>query len=130
MQTDPISDMLTRVRNAQAVAKKTVSMPASKMKKAIADLLKIEGYIADYRLIEGDVYATLEIDLKYYQGKPVIASIDRVSRPGLRIYKDKDNLPVVSHGMGVAAISTDQGLMSDKEARRRKLGGEVLFYVN
>ncbi len=109
---DPISDMLTRIRNGQAANKVAVKMPSSKLKVAIAALLKAEGYIADFA-VEGEVKAELEITLKYFQAKPVIEQIKRVSRPGLRVYKKKDELPSVMGGLGVAVVSTSKGLMSD-----------------
>ncbi|MDM8545914.1 30S ribosomal protein S8 [Candidatus Venteria ishoeyi] len=126
--TDPISDMLTRIRNGQAANKVSVTMPASKSKKAIAVVLKDEGYISDYSVTD-DAKSHLNIELKYYQGVPVIESIQRVSRPGLRIYKPKDELPRVMGGLGVAVISTSKGLMSDRAARQAGHGGEVLCYV-
>lgn len=129
MQTDPIADMLTRIRNAQAVFKKDVVMPLSKIKVAIAAVLKNEGYLEDFARKEEAGRATLEISLKYYNEVPVINSIKRVSRPGLRVYKGKDELPVVNNGLGIAVISTPKGVMSNKEARRLGLGGEVLCYI-
>ena len=125
---DPISDMLTRIRNAQTAHKKSVKMPLSKQKLAIANLLKKEGYIFDYELCnEGN--KSLIVDLKYFQDKPVIEMLKRVSRPGLRIYKSADDLPTVYAGLGVAFISTSKGLMSDKSARAEGIGGEVMLYV-
>jgi small subunit ribosomal protein S8 len=126
--TDPIADMLTRIRNAQAMKKTQVEMPASKLKSAVAALLKEEGYIADFS-VNSEKKATLSVQLKYYLGKPVIESVQRVSRPGLRIYKAKDDLPQVKGGLGVAIISTSKGLMSDRAARAAGHGGEVLCYV-
>jgi small subunit ribosomal protein S8 len=126
--TDPIADMLTRIRNAQAMKKPAVDMPASKLKSAVAALLKEEGYIVDFS-VNSDKKPTLSIQLKYYLGKPVIESVQRVSRPGLRIYKTKDDLPQVKGGLGVAIISTSKGLMSDRAARVAGHGGEVLCYV-
>jgi small subunit ribosomal protein S8 len=126
---DPISDMLTRIRNGQERAKREVSMPASTKKAAIAEVLKKEGYITDYR-IEGDApKKELKVELKYFQGKPVIEHVERVSRPGLRIYRRKDELPSVVAGLGVAIISTSKGLMSDREARAQGIGGEVICSV-
>jgi small subunit ribosomal protein S8 len=126
---DPISDMLTRVRNAQERSKREVVMPASGKKAAIAEVLKKEGYITDYR-VDGDGAAReLRIQLKYYQGRPVIEHIQRVSRPGLRVYRTKDELPSVVGGLGVAIISTSKGLMSDREARAQGIGGEVVCSV-
>ena len=125
---DPISDMLTRIRNGQAAAKVAVKMPSSKLKVAIAELLKAEGYVADYA-ISSDVKPELEVTLKYFQAKPVIEQIQRVSRPGLRIYKRKDELPSVMGGLGIAVVSTSQGLMTDRAARKAGLGGEIICYV-
>lgn len=129
MQTDPIADMLTRIRNAQAVSKKDVTMPLSKIKVAIADVLKNEGYITDYERVDSVSEPSLVITLKYFNEMPVIDRIERVSRPGLRVYKNKDELPVVNNGLGIAVISTSKGVMSDKDARRMGLGGEVLCYI-
>lgn len=126
---DPIADMLTRVRNGLAVAKDAVVMSASTVKCAIADLLKKEGFIEDYQVDDG-AKKMLTITLKYYQDKPVISQLDRVSRPSLRVYKSKDALPRVKDGLGVAVISTSQGIMSDREARKHNLGGEVICYVS
>ncbi|NNG14183.1 MAG: 30S ribosomal protein S8 [Gammaproteobacteria bacterium] len=127
--TDPIADMLTRIRNALAAGKTDVSMPQSKQKQAIAQLLKDEGYIADFASTEQDGKPTLTVTLKYYEGKPVIEKIKRVSRPGLRIYKGKDQLPNVMGGLGIAIVSTSVGLMTDRAARKAGHGGEVLCYV-
>ena len=127
--SDPIADMLTRIRNAQAVRFQQVEMPSSKTKTAIAKILKDEGYVTDYSVSE-NVKAVLTITLKYYQGKPVLSEIKRVSRPGLRIYKPKDNLPKVLGGLGVAIISTSKGLMTDRQARIEGHGGEVLCFVS
>ena len=126
--SDPVADMLTRVRNAQMVNKKSVSMPSSKLKVAIATVLKDEGYIEGFR-VNGDKKPELEIDLKYYAGRPVIERIDRVSRPGLRVYKGSVDLPQVMNGLGVAIISTSHGVMTDRKARATGVGGEVLCYV-
>ena len=126
---DPIADMLTRVRNALTAEKVTVDMPSSKKKIAIADLLKAEGFVNDYAVNDNDGKPTLTIDLKYYAGKPVIELIKRVSRPGLRVYKGKDELPQVMGGLGVAIVSTSTGLMTDKDARKAGHGGEVICYV-
>ena len=128
--TDPIADMLTRIRNAQSADKAQVSMPASKMKASIAKVLKQEGYIADFNIAENGGKPELTIDLKYYEGKPVIASIKRVSRPGIRTYKGKDELPQVDSGLGVAIISTPAGVMTDRAARAAGVGGEVICYVS
>jgi len=126
---DPIADMFTRIRNAQARARKDVSIPASKSKAAIAKVLKDEGYISDFRTLEGDGHPELVIDLKYYDGQPVIAHIKRASRPGLRVYRGKDKLPTVVGGLGIAIVSTSRGLMTDREARAQGIGGEVLCAV-
>jgi len=129
MMTDPIADMLTRIRNGLAAGKKEVNMPHSRQKQAIAKVLKDEGYIADYKQTEADGKAILNVELKYFQGKPVIDKMRRVSRPGLRIYKSKDDLPKVMGGLGIAIISTSQGVMTDRAARKDGHGGEVLCYV-
>lgn len=125
---DPIADMLTRIRNGQAANKVAVNMPSSKLKVAIANVLAEEGFIESVNVLEGKK-PELEITLKYFQGKPVVESIQRVSRPGLRIYKRKDELPRVMGGLGVAVISTSQGVMTDRKAREVGLGGEVICYV-
>ena len=125
---DPIADLLTRIRNGQAAGKVAVSMPSSKQKVAIANLLKEEGYVASVN-VTGDVKKVLEIELKYYQGKPVVELIKRVSRPGLRIYKSCSELPKIQNGLGIAVISTSKGLMTDRAARKSGLGGEVICYV-
>jgi len=127
--SDPIADMLTRIRNAQSADKKEVSMPASKMKGMIAEVLKGEGYIADYQVADVDGKSTLTIALKYFNNKPVIESLKRVSRPGLRIYRNKDELPKVLGGLGVAIVSTSKGVMSDRAARAAGVGGEVICTV-
>jgi small subunit ribosomal protein S8 len=127
--TDPIADMLTRIRNAQQSEKKSVAMPASRLKSAIAQVLKDEGYIEDFAVREGEGKPQLEIGLKYYAGKPVIERIERVSRPGLRIYRPKDELPKVMNGLGVAIVSTSRGVMTDRKARGMGVGGEVLCIV-
>ena len=127
--TDPIADMLTRIRNAQRSEKQTTLMPASKLKSAIAQVLKDEGYIEGFALHEGEGKPQLEISLKYYAGKPVIEKIERVSRPGLRIYRQKDELPKVMNGLGVAIVSTSRGVMTDRKARGLGVGGEVLCIV-
>jgi small subunit ribosomal protein S8 len=125
---DPISDMLTRIRNGQAAKKVAVKMPSSKLKVAIAALLKEEGYVADYT-VSGEVKPELEVTLKYFEANPVIEQIQRVSRPGLRIYKKKDALPSVMGGLGIAVVSTSKGLMTDRAARKAGLGGEIICYV-
>ena len=126
--SDPIADMLTRIRNAQMVEKASVTMPASKLKVAIAQVLKDEGYIDDF-VIKGESKAELEIALKYYAGRPVIERIERVSRPGLRIYKGRHDIPQVMNGLGVAIVTTPKGVMTDRKARQAGVGGEVLCYV-
>jgi len=128
--TDPISDMLTRIRNAYLAEKETVSMPASKQKAAIAKVLQDEGYIAGYSTSEVDAKPTLTIKLKYFEGKPVINSLKRYSRPGLRAYRGKDRLPKVMGGLGVAIVSTSKGVMTDRAARAAGHGGEVLCFVS
>ena len=125
---DPIADMLTRIRNGQAANKVAINMPSSKLKVAIANVLAAEGYIESVKVLEG-AKPELEITLKYFQGKPVVESIQRVSRPGLRIYKRKDELPKVMGGLGVAVISTSKGVMTDRAARQAGLGGEIICYV-
>ncbi|MCP3688456.1 MAG: 30S ribosomal protein S8 [Gammaproteobacteria bacterium] len=125
---DPISDMLTRVRNAQKANKVNVVMPSSKQKANIAQVLKDEGYISDFN-ISDEARKQLTIDLKYYQGKPVIDKIKRISRPGLRIFKSKDELPSINGGLGISIISTSKGLMSDRQARAAGHGGEVICQV-
>ncbi|MEW7980164.1 MAG: 30S ribosomal protein S8 [gamma proteobacterium symbiont of Phacoides pectinatus] len=127
--TDPIADMLTRIRNGQQVGKVSVAMPASKQKLAVARLLQDEGYISDFSTSDAEGKNVLSIELKYFRGKPVIEEIQSVSRPGLRIYKGAKELPKVRGGLGVAIISTSQGLMSDRAARAAGHGGEVLAYV-
>ena len=125
---DPIADMLTRIRNAQKAAKQSVTMPASKQKVRIATVLKDEGYIGDFKL-SGDQLKQLTIELKYYQGKPVIEQVKRISRPGLRIFKSKDELPSINGGLGIAIISTSKGVMTDSQARAAGHGGEVICSV-
>ena len=127
--SDPISDMLTRIRNAQSAEKAVVSMPSSKVKVAIAKVLKDEGYVEDFAVREVEGKATLEIGLKYYAGRPVIERIDRVSKPGVRIYKGVDAIPRVMNGLGVAIVSTPKGVMTDRKARASNVGGEVLCIV-
>jgi small subunit ribosomal protein S8 len=127
--SDPIADMLTRIRNAQLAEKASVSMPSSKVKAAIAAVLKDEGYIDDFAVRQNDGKATLEIALKYYAGRPVIERIERVSKPGLRIYKGCEDIPRVMNGLGVAIVSTPKGVMTDRKARATKVGGEVLCIV-
>jgi small subunit ribosomal protein S8 len=127
--TDPVADMLTRIRNAQMAEKISVAMPSSKIKVAIAKVLKDEGYVDDFVVRESDGKAQLDIALKYYAGRPVIERIERVSKPGLRVYKGKDNLPEVMNGLGVAIVSTPKGVMTDRKARASNVGGEVLCVV-
>jgi small subunit ribosomal protein S8 len=127
--SDPISDMLTRIRNAQMAEKASVAMPSSKLKVAIAKVLKDEGYVEDYAVREGDGKPTLEIGLKYYAGRPVIERIERISKPGLRVYKGSTDIPRVMNGLGVAIVSTPQGVMTDRKARASNVGGEVLCIV-
>lgn len=126
---DPLSDMLTRIRNAQMAGKTGVEMPGSKIKAAVANVLKEEGYIADFNASTEDGKPRLAIELKYYEGKPVIAEIDRISRPGLRNYSGKGDLPSVRNGLGVAIVSTSKGVMTERAARAAGVGGEVLCTV-
>ncbi|MDI9234408.1 30S ribosomal protein S8 [Limnohabitans lacus] len=127
--SDPIADLLTRIRNAQMVSKAMVLVPSSKVKVAIAQVLKDEGYIDGFQIKTEGGKATLEIALKYYAGRPVIESIERVSRPGLRVYKGSDAIPQVQNGLGVAIVTTPKGVMTDRKARAAGVGGEVLCYV-
>ena len=127
--SDPIADMLTRIRNAQMVQKTTVSLPSSKVKVAIAKVLKHEGYIDSFKVNTNDGKSELEIELKYYAGRAVIERIERVSRPGLRVYKGRDAIPQVMNGLGVAIVTTPRGVMTDRKARAEGIGGEVLCYV-
>ena len=128
MMTDPIADMFTRIRNGQAAAMTAVNMPSSKLKVALANVLKEEGYISDFSVTEG-AKPELEVTLKYFEGKKVIETIKRVSRPGLRVYKGRDELPQVLAGLGIAIISTSKGLMTDRAARKAGLGGEIIGFV-
>ena len=128
MMTDPIADMLTRVRNAQAASKVDVTMPSSKLKNSIAKVLQDEGYISGFST-DSEAKPSLTITLKYHEGRPVIDELKRVSRPGLRIYKNKDELPKILNGLGVAIVSTSAGVMSDREARASGRGGEILCTV-
>lgn len=128
--TDPVADMLTRIRNAQQAKKSDVTMPSSKVKLSIANVLKNEGYIATYNVSDVDGKSVLSIALKYFEGKPVISKIDRVSRPGLRVYKSAKDLPKVIGGLGVAIVSTSKGVMADRKARELGQGGEVLCSVS
>jgi small subunit ribosomal protein S8 len=127
--SDPIADMLTRIRNAQMVAKTVVAMPSSKVKTAIAQVLKDEGYIDGFQVKSEGGKSQLEIALKYYAGRPVIERIERVSRPGLRVYKGSKDIPHVQNGLGVAIVTTPQGVMTDRKARAAGIGGEVLCFV-
>lgn len=127
--SDPIADMLTRIRNAQSVNKVSVSMPASKLKGAIANVLKDEGYIEDFSIASNDGKPVLNIALKYYAGRPVIEMIERVSKPGLRIYKGSSHIPKVMNGLGVTIVSTSKGVMTDRKAQAAGVGGEVLCVV-
>ena len=127
--SDPISDMLTRIRNAQLANKPSVAMPSSKVKVAIVKVLKDEGYVDDFAVSEREGKAALEVVLKYYAGRPVIERIDRVSKPGLRIYKGVGEIPRVMNGLGVAIVSTPKGVMTDRKARASNVGGEVLCIV-
>ena len=127
--SDPIADMLTRIRNAQRVDKAEVVVPSSKLKVAIAQVLKDEGYIEGFAVQPNEGKPELRIGLKYYAGRPVIESLERVSRPGLRVYKGRDDIPAVMNGLGVAIVSTSRGVMTDRRARSQGVGGEVLCYV-
>ena len=127
---DPIADMLTRIRNANAQRHETVDVPSSKLKKAIAEILLEEGFIKGYEEIEDGVQGTLRITLKYVNKQKVIRGLKRISKPGLRVYATKDNLPKVINGLGIALISTSKGIMTDKKARNEGIGGEVLAYLN
>ncbi|HVA12291.1 MAG TPA: 30S ribosomal protein S8 [Stellaceae bacterium] len=127
--TDPIADLLTRIRNAQAAGKPSVSIGASKLKTAILKVLKDEGYVGGFGVETNGAKTTLSVELKYHDGRPVIDRIERISRPGLRIYRGKDELPKVLGGLGVAVVSTPQGIMTDRQARAAGTGGEVLFVV-
>ena len=129
MMTDPIADMLTRIRNGQSAGKADVTMPSSKAKLAIAGVMKEEGYITDFA-VSSDAKPNMMVTLKYYQGSPVIDEMKRVSRPGLRIYKNKDELPKVLNGLGIAIISTSAGVMTDKKARSEGRGGEVICTIS
>lgn len=126
--SDPIADMLTRIRNGQSAAKAEVAMPASNMKQSIAQVLKDEGYITDFS-VSDDAKPELSVSLKYYEGKPVIEKINRMSRPGLRVYKNKDELPKVLNGLGIVIISTSKGMMTDRAARAAGFGGELICSV-
>ncbi|KUJ71120.1 30S ribosomal protein S8 [Thiomicrospira sp. WB1] len=127
--SDPIADMLTRIRNGQLAGHAKVTMPSSKVKKAVAQVLANEGYVNAYHVSDDNGIAQLSVDLKYFEGKPVIEMLKRVSRPGLRVYKNKNELPKVIGGLGVAVVSTSKGIMSDREARQAGIGGEIMCYV-
>jgi small subunit ribosomal protein S8 len=127
--SDPIADMFTRIRNGQRVEKESVTMPSSKLKVAIAQVLRDEGYIEGFTVVQDGAKAELSVQLKYYAGRPVIERIERVSRPGLRIYKNRDDLPKVMNGLGVAIVTTSKGVMTDRRARSSGVGGEVIAYV-
>ncbi len=127
--TDPIADMFTRIRNAQLTGKRVVSMPSSRVKLALATLLKDEGYVTDFQVRSNEGKPELEIALKYYEGKPVIERLERVSRSGLRVYRGKNELPKVLNGLGVSIVSTSSGIMTDAHARQKGLGGEVIGIV-
>ncbi len=127
---DPISDMLTRIRNAQARFKANVNIPLSKVKQAIADVLVSEGYITSWKMLDQVKHPTMQVSLKYHNGEPVISSLKRISKPSLRKYEQHTTLPKVQDGLGVAIISTSKGVMTDRKARKLKLGGEVLVYVS
>ena len=127
--SDPIADMLTRIRNGQMSGHTSVIMPSSKVKAAVAKVLNDEGFISAFSINDKDGKAELSVDLKYFEGKPVIDMIKRVSRPGLRVYKNKDELPKVIGGLGIAVISTSKGIMTDRDARQAGIGGEVVCYV-
>lgn len=127
--TDPIADMFTRIRNAQAMGKRSVVMPSSRVKHALAQLLKDEGYVNDVQVTQNGAKPVLEIALKYYEGKPVIESLQRISRSGLRVYRGKNELPKILNGLGISIVSTSAGIMTDAQARSKGLGGEVIGLV-
>ncbi len=127
--SDPIADMLTRIRNAQSAEKTSVTMPASKLKTAIAQVLKDEGYIEDFKQVDNDGKPLLDMELKYHAGRPVIEKIERISRPGLRIYKGAQEIPTIMNGLGIAIVSTSRGVMTDRKARSTGVGGEILCVV-
>ena len=129
MMTDPIADLLTRIRNGQSARKTEVSMPASKLKQAVAAVLRDEGFINDFSIVDESGKPQLTVQLKYFQGQPVIEKIQRVSRPGLRVFRGKDDLPTVMGGLGVAIVSTSHGVMTDRQARAEGYGGEVMCIV-
>jgi small subunit ribosomal protein S8 len=127
--TDPIADMLTRIRNANQMKYETVDIPASKLKKEILEVLKSEGYILGYKVIKKDVQDTLRVNLKYLNNERVVKGLKRISKPGLRVYAKTNEVPKVLNGLGIAVISTSRGIMTDREARKQKVGGEILAYV-
>jgi small subunit ribosomal protein S8 len=129
VMTDPIADMLTRIRNANQMKHETVDMPASKLKKQVLELLKKEGYISNISVIKGDVQDTLRVTLKYLQNERVLKGLKRISKPGLRVYAKTNEVPKVLNGLGIAVISTSNGIISDREARKQKVGGEILAYI-
>ena len=129
VMTDPIADMLTRIRNANQMKHQTVDMPASKLKKEFLEVLKKEGYITDVAIIKGDVQDTIRVTLKYLQTERVVKGLKRISKPGLRVYAKTNEIPKVLNGLGIAVISTSNGLLTDREARKQKVGGEILAYV-
>lgn len=129
VMTDPIADMLTRIRNANQMKKKTVDIPASKLKLQIAELLKNEGYITNYREINKEPQNVLRITMKYLQNERVVKGLKRISKPGLRVYAKTNEIPKVLNGLGIAVVSTSSGLMTDREARKQRVGGEILAYV-
>ena len=129
VMTDPIADMLTRIRNANQMRHETVDMPASKLKKEVLELLKKEGYITDVKVVQGDVQNTLRVTLKYQKNERVVKGLKRISKPGLRVYAKTNEIPKVLNGLGIAVISTSHGVMTDREARKLKVGGEILAYV-
>ena len=127
--TDPISDFLTRVRNASKAGKLRVDIPASNMKKSLAEILKTQKFINDYSVVEDNKQDILRLELKYTNGNPAISGLKKISKPGLRVYKKSDELPKVLNGLGIAVVSTSQGLLTDKEARKQAIGGEVVCYI-
>jgi len=129
VMTDPIADMLTRIRNANQMKHDTVDIPASKLKKEILEVLKAEGYIVGYKVVKGDVQDTLRVSLKYLNNERVVKGLKRISKPGLRVYAKTSEIPKVLNGLGIAVISTSKGIMTDREARKQKIGGEILAYV-
>ncbi len=129
VMTDPIADMLTRIRNANQMKHETVDVPASKLKKEILEVLKAEGYIVGYKVIKGDVQDVIRVTLKYNDNERVVKGLKRISKPGLRVYAKTNEIPRVLNGLGIAVISTSKGIMTDREARKQKVGGEILAYV-